>query len=141
MPPGHRSPAAEFGPLGMMKQSLNLSDEQMQKLEPIMKEQQAKVQALRTDATLSRQEKVAKMRQIGEAASAKFKAVLTPGQSEKLQKMRTSEQNGRQRLPAMKLQEAKSLSSQTNAPGKLSGPVPTPQGRATDGHSTGNSSH
>ncbi len=95
-----QSPHAKFGPLRMMKQSLNLTDEQMQKLEPVMKEQQAKIAALRSDTTLSRQDRVAKQKQIGEAGNAKLKAVLTPDQAEKWQKMRTNYQNTiRQQVP------------------------------------------
>jgi Spy/CpxP family protein refolding chaperone len=84
---------SHFGPLAMMKQSLNLTDEQVQKLEPVMKDQQAKVAALRKDTTLSRQDRVAKLKQVGESASAKLKAVLTPEQLAKWQSMRTNYQS------------------------------------------------
>src|SRR5439155_14307265 len=73
--PAHRlMPSAKYGPLQMMQQSLNLTDEQVQKLEPVMKAQQAKVAALRSDSTLSRQERAAKFKQIGKEGNAKFNA-------------------------------------------------------------------
>jgi Spy/CpxP family protein refolding chaperone len=68
-----------------MQQALGLSDQQAQKLEPIMKQHQAKLDALRRDGTLSRQERTAKMKEIGQDTSAKLKAVLTPEQLQKLQ--------------------------------------------------------
>ena len=48
----------------MMKQSLNLTDEQAKQLEPVFKKQQAMINALRTNTALSRQERAARMREI-----------------------------------------------------------------------------
>ncbi len=75
----------------MMKRALNLTDEQVQRLEPVMKEQQAKFAALRRDTGLSRREKVAKVKEIRAAADARMKTILTPEQAERWQKMRPGE--------------------------------------------------
>lgn len=81
-----------MGPLEMMKQSLSLTDEQARKLEAVMSEQQAKVAALRGSTSLSRQDKVAKLKEIGVAADPKVKGILTPEQVGKWQKMRSNQQ-------------------------------------------------
>jgi Spy/CpxP family protein refolding chaperone len=82
------APAARhsrFGAAGLMQHSLGLSDEQAKKLEPIMRQHAAKVATVRRDNTLSRQERTAKMKEIGQDTSVKLKAVLTPEQFQKLQ--------------------------------------------------------
>ena len=67
---------------------MNLSDEQAKKLEPVFREQQARMSALRTNTTLSRQERIAGFNSIREATDEKMKPHLTPEQLEKLQKSR-----------------------------------------------------
>lgn len=76
------------GPQRMFERSLNLSDEQAKKLEPVFREQQARMSALRTNTTLSRQERIAGFNSIREATDEKMKPHLTPEQLEKLQKSR-----------------------------------------------------
>jgi len=65
-----------------------LSDEQAKKLEPVLKEQQEKLEALRRETSLSRKERVAKLREIQQATDARIKAHLTPEQAEKWQNTR-----------------------------------------------------
>jgi hypothetical protein len=77
-----------MGPVEMMKQSLNLSDEQAKKLEPVLKEQQKKLNALRRDTSLSRKDRVAKLKELQQGTDAKIKPLLTAEQTEKWQKMR-----------------------------------------------------
>ncbi len=74
-----------------MQDLLGLSDEQAQKLEPVLKEQQKKLEALRRETSLSRKERVAKLREIQQAADAKINAHLTPEQAEKWQSTRLGE--------------------------------------------------
>jgi hypothetical protein len=83
-----KSQRGAMGPLEMMKQSLNLSDEQAKKLEPVLKEQQEKLSALRRDTTLSRKDRVAKLKELQQGTDIKIKAQLAPEQAEKWQKMR-----------------------------------------------------
>lgn len=73
------------GPLEMMKRSLSLTDEQTKKLEPVLQEHQSKVNALRRDTTLSRQQRVAKFRQLQKATDDKITAQLTPEKAAKWQ--------------------------------------------------------
>jgi hypothetical protein len=77
-----------MGPMEMMKQSLNLSDEQAKKLDPVLKEQQEKLSALRRDTSLSRKDRVAKLKELQQGSVAKIKTQLTPEQADKWQKMR-----------------------------------------------------
>ena len=92
-------PASNFGgpravgdPLQMMKRKLDLTDEQVKKLDPIMKDQQAKVAAVRSNTTLSRQDKMAKLNQIRVATDPQVKRVLTPEQARKWDKMMPAQQ-------------------------------------------------
>jgi hypothetical protein len=86
-------PRPKFGPAQIIKQKLNLSDEQTRALDIAIKQQQATVAGLRNDPSLSRQERIAKMKAAGETASAKFKATLTPEQAAKWQQITVPQQN------------------------------------------------
>jgi Spy/CpxP family protein refolding chaperone len=88
-----------MGPLEMMKQSLNLSDDQVQKLEPVLKEHRDKINALRRDNSLSREERVAKVKEIGGMSDSKVKALLTPDQVQKWQNSRTNLQQVMRQKP------------------------------------------
>lgn len=76
--PGGRGPNIE-----MLAQQLNLTADQKTKLEPVLKSQQEKMQALRKDESLSREDRQAKNKAIREEANAAIKAVLTPEQATK----------------------------------------------------------
>ena len=71
-----------------MKDSLELTDDQAKQLEPILKEQQARIAAFRRETTLSRKERAAKLKAMQQTSDVKIKAVLTPEQADKWQKMR-----------------------------------------------------
>ena len=87
-PPGAGGPGGRRGnPLDAMKQQLNLTDDQVEKLKPILKEQQDKMKALRADTTLSREDMMAKRKELQAALSDKVKDILTPDQFVKWQKM------------------------------------------------------
>jgi hypothetical protein len=76
------------GPLEVMKQSLSLSEDQAKKLEPVLKEHWDKMNALRRDTSLSRQDRVAKLKEMQTALDTKMKQHLTPEQTERWQKAR-----------------------------------------------------
>jgi hypothetical protein len=78
-------------PLDIMKSSISLSDEQVRKLEPVFKEQQDKMNALRRDASLSRKDRMVKLKEIQQGTDSKIKAQLAPEQAEKWQKMRVGQ--------------------------------------------------
>jgi Spy/CpxP family protein refolding chaperone len=78
-----------------MKQQLGLSDDQVEKLKPVFKDQQEKMAALRADTTLSREDLMAKRKEIQDATSAKVKEILTPDQFTKWQQMVQNRMRGR----------------------------------------------
>ncbi len=83
-----RGKAAPGDRLKELAEQLNLTDEQKEKLKPIVQEQAEKLKALREDTTLSQQDKIAKFREIQQAGQEKIKAILTPEQQQKMDKLR-----------------------------------------------------
>lgn len=83
---GQRRPTLEAR-MKQLSEALKLTDEQKSKLEPILKEEGEKLRALFADTNSSREEKGKKMQDIRKDLSAKVKAVLTPEQAEKYEKM------------------------------------------------------
>lgn len=92
--PGAR--AAVRQRLQEISKSLDLSAEQKQKLRPIFREQAGKLRELRDDKDLSRQDRLAKLKELRQGLDAKVKPILTPEQLEKWNKLR-SEGPGRRR--------------------------------------------
>jgi hypothetical protein len=73
--------------LAHLQAQLKLTDEQVVKLKPVLKEQGKKARALREDNALTRQERVSKLKEIRQEISAQIKPILTTDQYEKWQKM------------------------------------------------------
>ena len=69
--------------LEMMKEKLSLMPEQVEKIKPILEKDRAKLMALREDATLSREQKGEKMREILKSSMEEIRPILTPEQVEK----------------------------------------------------------
>lgn len=67
---------------------LNLTDEQKPKVQAIFESQHKQMRALRQDQSLSRAERMAKMRTIHQATITKLKGVLTVDQFQKFREMR-----------------------------------------------------
>ncbi|MCW5559575.1 MAG: hypothetical protein KIT22_17300 [Verrucomicrobiae bacterium] len=65
---------------------LSLSDEQRDKLRAAQKVQADKLRAIREDTSLSREQKVAKVRELQDSLTATTKSILTAEQFEKWQK-------------------------------------------------------
>ena len=87
--PNSAVPKVSYAPKGtltMMKQTLSLSEDQVQKLQPILKDHQGKITALRHDTSLSHADKSARMRETESATSTKVSALLTPEQAQKWKK-------------------------------------------------------
>lgn len=85
-PPG----AATRGPgvdriVDQMAKQLDLNDDQKAKVKPVLETQMQKMRELRTDATVSPEERRPKMLSIREEATAQLKTILTPEQFEKWQ--------------------------------------------------------
>jgi periplasmic protein CpxP/Spy len=67
---------------------LNLTDAQKEQLKPILQDEFQKLKALREDQSLSREQKMEKLKAIREELLPQLKAILTPEQIEKWQKLR-----------------------------------------------------
>ncbi len=78
-----------------MAEELGLTEDQKEKLQPILKEQGEKMREIFQDQNLSREEKMPKLKEIREGFTAKIKAILTPEQQEKYEKMVKEMQNRR----------------------------------------------
>jgi len=74
--------------LAQMAKELDLTDAQKEKIKPILQDQAKAMTDLRDNKDLSREDRMAKMKEIREGLSAKLKPILTPEQFEKWGKLR-----------------------------------------------------
>ena len=77
---GHQTPDEQ---VARMTKRYNLSSDQQTQIKPILANQQQQMQALRQDSSLSREDKMAKMKSIHEDSSSKIQAVLNDSQKQK----------------------------------------------------------
>ena len=79
---------------------LKLTPQQQEKLRPILQEEGQKMVAIYRDNTLSREARMAKIKEMRDANRVKVKAILTPEQMEQWDKMRQGRQPSTpQRVP------------------------------------------
>ena len=71
----------------MIAKQLDLTDDQKAKVKPIFDDMRTKITALRSDQSLSQEDRRAKMTEIRTATSAQLKDILTPEQYDKWTKM------------------------------------------------------
>jgi periplasmic protein CpxP/Spy len=90
--PGGPGPGMMKERLNKMSEELKLTDDQKTKVEAIMKDQGEKMRSLWNDASVSQEDKRAKMNKPSEAGSTKIKAVLTPEQQTKFETMQKENQ-------------------------------------------------
>jgi Spy/CpxP family protein refolding chaperone len=83
-PAGHRPPGVRGGP---MLEQLNLTADQKPKVQAIMDAQRQKMRDLRQDTSLTPDDRRAKMQVLRDDMATQMKAVLTPEQFDKWQKM------------------------------------------------------
>ena len=76
-----------FGELRWLSQQLNLTEEQKEKLRPIVMEEGEQLRVARLDEHVPLDQKRAKMMEIRESFRPKIAAVLTPEQQEKWKKL------------------------------------------------------
>lgn len=79
---------------------LNLTDDQTAKLEPILSTQQQKVAALRSDTSLTPDQRREQFRSIHKDTQTQFATVLTPDQMQQLQSMRRQRGRHQSQQPA-----------------------------------------
>ena len=66
-----------------MTKRYSLSSDQQAQIKPILANQQQQMQALRQDSSLSREDKMAKMKSIRDDSSSKIQALLNDSQKQK----------------------------------------------------------
>ena len=93
-PPAGAPPAGQRPPgmrgaltLDQLAQQLNLTDDQKAKVKPILEARDQKMRELRGDTSLTREDRSAKMKALRDDMTTQMKAVLTPEQFDKWQKM------------------------------------------------------
>lgn len=74
--------------LQMLTEKLNLTDEQRTKLKPILQDQAQQLKAVHDDASLTPEQRNAKMKAIHASFHDQVNAVLTPEQQAKLKEMK-----------------------------------------------------
>ena len=70
----------------MMQGALDLTDDEVQQLEPILEQQRKELSAFRRETSLSRQERKTRLNQMLETQQAQLQSVLTPEQFEQWRK-------------------------------------------------------
>jgi periplasmic protein CpxP/Spy len=76
--------------LKRLTKKLGLTDEQKEKLHPILQDEDKQMSSLDSDTTLTAQQKHKKMREIRMASKAQMDEILTPEQKEKMPKMHSA---------------------------------------------------
>lgn len=94
--PGARRTMEGFGELRYLSQQLNLTEEQKEKLRPLLMEEGEKLRTTRLDEHLPLDQKRAKLLEIRDSYRPKIGELLTPEQQEKWKKMQEAEQQRRQ---------------------------------------------
>lgn len=82
-----RMPMTTDERLQRMTQMLNLTGDQQQKIRPILDNESQQMQTLHQDTSMSREDRVAKMRSIRESTMTQITPILTPDQQKKWQGM------------------------------------------------------
>lgn len=95
-------PQARLQRLEAVANQLHLTHEQEKQLLPILQAQEPKLQAIANDQSLSRIEKLQRLRAVHDESNPQVKAILTPAQYQQLQAIR------QQRRAQLMMQAAKS---------------------------------
>ena len=74
-----------------LSQQLNLTPQQKMQLAPILAAEAPKIQAIKADTSLSRMQKIEKLRAVHQTTDPQVKAILTPDQYQTLQGIRRQE--------------------------------------------------
>jgi hypothetical protein len=83
--------AAQAQKLAMLAKQLNLSPEQKMKLMPILQEEAPKLQAIKSNTSLTGMQKMEQLRAIHEQTNPQVQSILSPQQYEQFQQIRQHE--------------------------------------------------
>lgn len=83
----HRMAMSPEQRLQHMTKALNLTDDQQQKIKPILEGESQQMQAVRQDSSLSEKDQMSKMGQIRQDSMTQINSILTPEQQQKYQAM------------------------------------------------------
>jgi Spy/CpxP family protein refolding chaperone len=83
--------------LARMNKQLQLTDEQQAKIKPILEEQYKQMMDLRQDTSMSREDRIAKFREVRQQSLEKIKPILTPEQQKKWQEIQEQRRTRRGR--------------------------------------------
>jgi Spy/CpxP family protein refolding chaperone len=81
--------------LQRMTQALNLTEDQQAKIKPILENESTQMQSLRSDTSLSQEDRMAKMKQIRESTTSQINPILTPDQQKQYAEMMSRMGRGR----------------------------------------------
>jgi Spy/CpxP family protein refolding chaperone len=70
-----------------MTRKLNLSDDQQAKLKPILEDQRTQMEQIRSDSSLSRDDRFSKMKSVHENSMGQIKSILNEDQQKKFEQM------------------------------------------------------
>ena len=71
--------------LKRLSKKLSLTDDQKEKIRPILQDEEQQLTSLKSDNTLTAQQKHKKMREIRMSSKSQMESILTPEQKEKIQ--------------------------------------------------------
>ena len=98
---GNRQPPSVDEQVKRLADRLNLSDDQQSKIKPILEDQRQQMTSLREDTSLSREDRMSKMRSIRESTTSKISAILNDDQKKQYeamqQEMRSRQGRGQDR--------------------------------------------
>jgi periplasmic protein CpxP/Spy len=81
--------------LQRMTQALNLSEDQQQKIKPILENESTQMQTLRADTSLSQEDRMAKMKEIRANTTSQINPILNPDQQKQYAEMNSRMGHGR----------------------------------------------
>jgi periplasmic protein CpxP/Spy len=88
-PYGQHQPMSADQHLQMLTQQLNLTSDQQGQIKPILENESQQMESLRSDTSLSQQDRMSKMREIRQNTAEQIKPILTQEQQTKWEQMMT----------------------------------------------------
>lgn len=95
MGPGNRRPAQTGPQMDLMREKLNLTDQQVASIKASREANQSKMQAIRQNTELSQEQKMEKMKELRTEMQSGMEKILTPEQKSKWDSFRKEQPRGR----------------------------------------------